>query len=52
MTRLLRLLPFLALPLLLAAPAAAADRTPPNVIIVLADDQGYGDFSCLGNPVL
>jgi arylsulfatase len=24
----------------------------PNVIIVLSDDQGYGDFSCNGNPVL
>lgn len=24
----------------------------PNVIIVLSDDQGYGDFSCHGNPVL
>ncbi len=28
----------------------AADR--PNVVIVLSDDQGYGDFSCHGNPVL
>ena len=25
---------------------------PPNVLIILIDDQGYGDFSCLGNPVL
>jgi arylsulfatase len=31
-------------------PAAAAPR--PNVVILLTDDQGYGDFSCHGNPVL
>ena len=24
----------------------------PNVIVVMTDDQGYGDFSCHGNPVL
>ncbi|MBI5397169.1 MAG: arylsulfatase [Verrucomicrobia bacterium] len=24
----------------------------PNVVVILTDDQGYGDFSCLGNPVL
>ena len=24
----------------------------PNVVLILTDDQGYGDISCLGNPVL
>jgi arylsulfatase len=24
----------------------------PNVIIIVSDDQGYGDFSCHGNPIL
>jgi arylsulfatase A-like enzyme len=36
-------------------PAAAAAEPPldrrPNVLIVLLDDAGYGDFSCHGNPV-
>lgn len=27
----------------------AAD--PPNVIVVMTDDQGYGEFSCHGNPI-
>ena len=26
--------------------------TKPNVVIVITDDQGYGDLSCHGNPVL
>ena len=34
--------------LLLAGSATAA----PNVIVLLVDDQGYGDLSCHGNPVL
>ena len=32
--------------------AAPAQSTPPNVIIVISDDQGYGDLSCHGNPWL
>lgn len=30
--------------------ATATDQ--PNVILIVADDQGYGDMSCHGNPVL
>ena len=29
---------------------AAANR--PNIVLVISDDQGYGDLSCHGNPVL
>jgi len=32
--------------------SASAAQNKPNVIVVLIDDQGYGDFSCLGNPIL
>lgn len=35
-----------------AAQQTTANPNRPNVIIILSDDQGYGDFSCHGNPVL
>ena len=34
--------------LLLPGAALAADRRPPNVVIILTDDQGYGDVGCYG----
>ena len=37
---------------LTAAPLLAQSSAKPNVIVILTDDQGYGDFSCHGNPIL
>ncbi|MCS6866489.1 MAG: arylsulfatase [Gemmataceae bacterium] len=45
------LLPFLITAMGTAA-AAAADAPRPNVLMVMTDDQGLGDFSFTGNPVL
>ena len=41
---------FFAIVIALKAHLAVAQT--PNVVIVLTDDQGYGDLGCTGNPII
>jgi arylsulfatase A len=39
-------------PYFLSCTSSAAKKKPPNFIIFLADDLGYGDLGCNGNPII
>ena len=47
-----RLLAGCLLALAVASSAAQPRSAQPNIIFLLSDDQGYGDLSCHGNPIL
>ncbi len=40
------------LPLGLAGIAQGAPARRPNIVIIMPDDVGYGDFACNGNPII
>lgn len=40
------------LPLFLVAVGTSACAAPPNVVLLLSDDQAYGDYGFMGHPVI
>jgi arylsulfatase len=46
------LLPVSVLSLCLLASVPSSAKEPPNILLILADDLGYGDLGCYGSPTI
>ena len=38
--------------MLCGSPVHADESRAPNIVVILADDAGWGDFSCIGNKTI
>ncbi|MDX2429434.1 MAG: sulfatase-like hydrolase/transferase, partial [Bacteroides sp.] len=36
----------------LATACSPTEATMPNIILIMPDDAGYGDYACLGSPIM